>query len=78
MPIFGFLKRQAVKTVETKSEVTADVSAQVVSEVKESPCDMFISLCGKRHSVSVSEILPTYTVTLNGRAYGVDVDEIND
>ena len=74
MPIFGFLKKQ---TVETVSEKTSAAPAQT-AENAANPCDMFVSLCGKRHSVSVSEILPTYTVTLNGRSYGVDVETIDN
>ena len=66
-----------------KEETAAAVEAKTPSAAKASPapalkaddCDMFVSLKGKRLSVSVAEILPRFTVTLNGKTYAVDVAE---
>lgn len=40
--------------------------------------DMFVTLDGKRHAVSVVEKLPRFTVTVNGKSHGVDVEKIEE
>lgn len=49
------------------------VSAPVASTVPEGA--MFVTLDGKKHTVSVTEKLPRFSVTLNGRTHAVDVEE---
>ncbi len=49
------------------------VSAPVASTVPEGA--MFVTLDGKKHTVSVTEKLPRFSVTLNGKTHAVDVEE---
>ena len=40
--------------------------------------DMYVTLNGQRHAVSVEEKLPKFTVTLNGKAHAVDVEGVEE
>jgi len=62
-----------------KKEAPAPVKeAAPVSAPVKGDADMYVSLNGKKHAVSVEEKLPRFTVTLNGKTHGVDVESVEE
>lgn len=39
---------------------------------------MYVTLGGNKHTVTVTEKLPRFNVTVNGKAHAVDVEELNE
>lgn len=66
-----------------KSEPKAAPKAGEAPKAVEAPAvkgdaDMYVSLNGVRHAVSVEEKVPRFTVTVNGKSHGVDVEEAKE
>ncbi len=77
----GKKKEKPAKKAEVKKEAPAPApvkEAAPVSAPVKGDADMYVSLNGKRHAVSVEEKLPRFTVTLNGKTHGVDVESVEE
>jgi len=55
---------------------TAPVSAPAASSAPEG--SMFVTLGGKKHTVTVVEKVPRFTVKVNGKSHAVDVEPIEE
>ncbi len=58
--------------------VPAPVKEAAPAPAVKGDADMYVSLNGKKHAVSVEEKLPRFTVTLNGKTHGVDVESAEE
>ncbi|MBE6678275.1 MAG: hypothetical protein E7597_05735 [Ruminococcaceae bacterium] len=75
----GKKEEKPAKKAEVKKEAPAPVKeAAPVSAPVKGDADMYVSLNGKKHAVSVEEKLPRFTVTLNGKTHGVDVESVEE
>lgn len=54
------------------------VAPAPVAPVCSGEADMFVTVNGKKHAVSVEEKIPRFTVTVNGKAHGVDVESVEE
>ena len=64
------------KPVEKKVEVAAKSVASAPSAVPEGA--MFVTLGGKKHTVTVVEKIPQFTVKINGKTHFVDVEPVQE
>ena len=62
---------QAPKAEPAKAEAKAEAAC-------DGACAMKVKLNGKEHAVSVKESVPQFTLTLDGKAHGVDVKLIDE
>lgn len=65
---------QKVDTPTAKAPVAPAPAVQAASD----KADMYVTLNGVRHAVSVEEKVPHFTVKMNGKAYGVDVEKAEE
>lgn len=89
--IMSFILRAGQKAPKTEKAEKAPapapapvkVEAPVVAPAPAAPvcsgeADMFVTVNGKKHAVSVEEKIPRFTVTVNGKAHGVDVESVEE
>ena len=77
----GKKEKNPKKKVEVKKEAPVPAPAQKAEPAPvavKGDADMYVSLNGKKHAVSVEEKLPRFTVTLNGKTHGVDVENAEE
>lgn len=71
------VKKKAVVSPAPVATPAATVKAEEKPAVAEG-ADMYVTYGGKRHAVSVEEKIPRFTVTVNGKAHGVDVESVEE
>ncbi len=75
--------KPAVKPVEKKVEAPKVDAAPVAKPAAAAPSAvpegaMFVTLGGKKHTVTVVEKIPQFTVKLNGKTHSVDVEPVQE
>lgn len=76
-------KAEAPKAVKAEKEEKKAPASAPVSQLAPAPATvpagaMFVTLGGKRHTVTVVEKIPQFTVKLNGKTHHVDVEPVEE
>ncbi|MBQ3195484.1 MAG: OadG family protein [Clostridia bacterium] len=73
-------KKEKSKAAPTPAPVAAPVATPVAAPVAavQGDADMYVSLNGKKHAVSVEEKLPRFNISLNGKTHAVDVESVEE
>lgn len=69
-------KKEAPKAAPAPAPVAAPAPAPVAAV--QGDADMYVSLNGKKHAVSVEEKLPRFNISLNGKTHAVDVESVEE